>query len=131
QTTPDYTIERRVDVTVRFGKLRWILLQDGADCVRRRILLESAPPGEHLVEHRAERENVGARIYWLPPQLLRRHVAHRAHNRTGVSVYLACRHVGKHAVADGFCQLGDSEVKYLHPPIIRDEQIFRFDVAMD
>ena len=37
--------------------------------------LEGAPPGHHLIEHRAEGKNVGAGIELLPFSLLRRHVS--------------------------------------------------------
>ena len=39
--------------------------------------------GRHLIEHGAERKQVGARVGELPARLLGRHVAHRAHRRAG------------------------------------------------
>ena len=47
------------------------------------VALERHLPGRHLVEHRAEREEVGPRVRELPPGLLRRHVVHGPHHRPG------------------------------------------------
>ena len=44
------------------------------------VAVERAPAGEHLVEHAAERPDVGAPIDGLPARLLRRHVGGRAEN---------------------------------------------------
>ena len=40
-----------------------------------RVASECAPPGKHLVEHRAEREDVRTRVDWFPLRLFGRHVA--------------------------------------------------------
>ena len=48
------------------GKLGRILLEDGAHRVGGGVAVEGALAGEHLVEHRAEGEDVGAGIGGLP-----------------------------------------------------------------
>ena len=48
---------------------------------RSRVPLERPPPGHHLVQHRAEAEDVRAGIHLLPLGLLRRHVGHRPDDR--------------------------------------------------
>ena len=60
---------------------RRIAVEDGVEDHRRRVARERQRAGRHLVQHRAEREQVGARVGELPARLLRRHVAHRAHRR--------------------------------------------------
>ena len=48
---------------------------------RRTFATERQRARRHLVEHRAEREQVRARVQFLGPHLLRRHVGDRAHRR--------------------------------------------------
>ena len=43
--------------------------------------LERHVPGQHLVEHDADRPDIGARVRGLPAHLLRRHVGRRAEGR--------------------------------------------------
>ena len=52
--------------------------------------LERLLPGDHLVEHRAEREDVGARVGLLALDLLRRHVLKRAEDRALAVSGAAC-----------------------------------------
>ena len=59
--------------------------------VGRRRALERALAGAHLVEHAAEREQVGAGVHALPAHLLGRHVAGRAEHGAGVGDRGACR----------------------------------------
>ena len=51
--------------------------------VPRVVARERAPAGRHLVEHAAEREEVGARVDLGAGRLLGRHVGRRADRRTG------------------------------------------------
>ena len=64
--------------TVAEVELRRILLQDGGHRLGRRLADERGTPGEHLVEDRAEAEDVGPDIDGLAADLFRRHVARRA-----------------------------------------------------
>ena len=48
-------------------------------------------PGRHLVQHRAEGKQIGARIQFLALGLLRRHVGHRAQRRPGTGQVLLAR----------------------------------------
>ena len=54
---------------------------DRGDQARARLALERAASRGHLVEHRAQREDVGARVRRLPLELLGRHVLERADDR--------------------------------------------------
>ncbi len=53
------------------------IVEDGLTADRRRPG-KGARAGQHLVQHRAEAEEVGARVHPLAPDLLRRHVPRRA-----------------------------------------------------
>ena len=90
-------------------------------------------PGEHLVEHGAEREDVGARVDGLALGLLRGHVggcpeqdaeagAARGAERGG-------HRVGRAAL--GADQLGEAEVEHLHEAGLRDHHVPGLDVAVD
>ncbi len=63
------------------------MLQDGRDERRRRVGRERALPGHHLVQDRAKRENVGARVGRMPLDLLGGHVRQRADDRARGDFY--------------------------------------------
>ncbi len=63
-----------------------LLLQDRRHGLGGGLALERSAPGEHLVEHHAEREDVGAVVGDSAAGLLGRHVPDRAHHRSGVGV---------------------------------------------
>ena len=77
----DDVIERRRDERLQDWNRRRLVLEDGADEARLTLPLERALPGEHLVHHRAKREDVGARVGLVAFDLLRRHVLVGAENR--------------------------------------------------
>ena len=103
---------------------------------RRSLALERQLAGRHLVQHRTERKQ-SVRASSSLPDLLRRHVGHRAqrrartgqvsaHPRSAVSVadlLLAERCVDVH--------LGQSEIEDLGVPALGDENVRRLDVAMN
>ncbi len=75
--------------------------------------------GQHFVQDRAEREDVGARIGALSPNLFRRHVE----NGSGrVPAFRDGCFVEKR---------GETEVDDLHHGVTREHQVRGFDVAMD
>ena len=61
------------------------LVQDRVKNVARTFSAERHRARYHLIENRAEREEIGARVQLLAAHLLRRHVSHRAQrgSRTG------------------------------------------------
>src|SRR5271167_3689657 len=62
----------------------WVFVQDRALGLGRSRLLEGALPGQHLVEHAAEREDVAAGVGRFSTNLFRRHVANCSHYESGI-----------------------------------------------
>ena len=83
QAVPHRALETRRHRAAARGELRRIVVQDGVHRLDRRFAVEGAVAGEHLVEHRAQREEVGAGIGREAPHLLRRHVPIRADHHAG------------------------------------------------
>ena len=89
-------------------------------------------PRRRLVQHRAEREQVGPEIERLAAGLLGRHVGDRPDGGPGI------RQVGGHRrrIEVGHAQLrpmqfGQAEIEHLCPPLRRDHDVRRFDIAVD
>jgi hypothetical protein len=86
-------------------------------------------PGRHLVEHDAEREEVGAGIGREHAQLLGRHVGEGADRQT----LLGERGLGMEAHGVGglvLAELGETEVENLHPAVAVDHDVAGFQVAV-
>jgi hypothetical protein len=64
------------------AEFRRVILQDRGHGLGRRIAAKSALARDHLVEHRAKSKNVGAGIDRSTTNLLRRHIAGRAHHHS-------------------------------------------------
>ena len=77
-------------------------------------------PGEQLVEHDAERPDVGGRGHRLAADLLGRRVL-------GVS---ACRRSASTRPPRRVEQLGDAEVEQLRPPLGGDQDVRRLEIAV-
>ena len=112
------------------GQLRRVVFQDRGHGLGRGVAAESAHPGKHFVEHRTKCKDVAARIGGLAAHLLRRHVARRAHHharrrvRTGEG--------GLVQFCAGFLrQFRQSEIEDLDAPVLGDENVLGFQVAMD
>src|SRR6266516_2435323 len=86
ETVIDQAFKRGRDILVCIRKIWWVLFQDRAHRVGSRFAMKSATARKHLVENRAERENIGTMIDGLPANLLGRHIADRSHDdtRTGI-----------------------------------------------
>ena len=105
------------DVRVDPGRVGDLALLHRAQHGQLRVPIEQPASGEHLPEDDAQREDVRARVHVLAARLLGRHVRELAleHARRGQLV----------------ARLGDAEVRELHRPIERDEDVVRGDVAVD
>ena len=111
------------------GQRRGRFVQDGADCRGRGVPLERVRTAEQLVEYDAEGEDVRAGVHLPPLRLLRRHVGRGAHQ----PVRNRRARLGAGEVVGRLCcdLLGEAEVEDLQPPVGRDEQVRRLDVAVD
>src|SRR6266516_4793970 len=86
ETVIDQALKRGGGILVCIRRIWWVLVQDRAHRVGSRFAMRSATARKHLVENRAERENIGTMIDGLPAHLLGRHIADRSHDdtRTGI-----------------------------------------------
>ncbi len=89
-------------------------------------------PCRSLVQHRAEREQVGPEIERLAAGLLGRHVGDRPDGGPGI------RQVGGHRRRIELAhahrrpmQFGQAEIEHLRPPLRRDHDVRRLDIAVD
>ena len=99
---------------------RRLVVHDRADEARLALAVERLLAGRHLVEHRAEREEVAARVRLAALELLGRHVLERAEDRAPrVSVLAGVsdrrqRRQAPTAARGGARRLGEPEVEQLH-----------------
>jgi hypothetical protein len=117
----DECVEARRHVRDPLAQRRWIVPQDGRHRVRRARPVERRRAGEHLVQHAAEREDVGGGVRRLPPHLFRRHVAGRPHHGTGAR--LARRRAARlrrHS--------RQPEVEDLHRPVRAEEHVLGLEI---
>ena len=113
-----------------FVEVRFVS-QDAGDRFPRRLALVRRHPGQHLVEHAAERPDVGPPVHDLTRGLLGRHVARCAQDdaRLGLRQGNGCR----------FCcvcepagpSLGETEIQHLDDAVRTNLDVARLEVAMD
>ncbi len=77
--------------------------------------------GQALVQHEAERVEVGPTVEREPEHLLRRQVLGRAHHHV----------LGREVLVASLDRLGDAEVRQLDPALRRHQHVARLDVAVD
>ena len=105
-----------------------ILTDDGVERFDGRSAPEWTLPREHFVQHDTEAEDVRPMVDPCTSRLLRRHVADRSDDHPRVSGLFRDRIRRKPR------RLGnarDTEVEDLHASFARDEQVLRFEVAVD
>jgi hypothetical protein len=95
-----------------------LVVEDGVTALDHCCARKGALPGQHLVDHRAQTEDVGPRVQRLPADLLGRHVAHRPQHRASLRRAAGRRHGDIHQlvgplVTHHLGQLGDAEVEQL------------------
>ncbi len=86
---------------------------------------ERRPAGEHLVQHHAERKEVGARVGFLAAGLLGGHVAHRAHHQS-----LSRLEDVRRPTDQGSRELGEAEVEHLHVAVVAHHHVLGLEVAV-
>ena len=115
------------------GRERWVdlggvaLARGGEDLGRRRAV-ERRHAREHLVQHRAEREHVGARVGHVAVDALRRDVAGCPEQR--LRDRLARRRRGRPLRRAAAAQAGEAEVEDLHPPVAGQDDVRGLDVVV-
>ena len=102
------------------GEVGGVALQPGERGVGVGLAEERHPTGEALVEHEAERVEVGATVELAAAHLLGRQVLGGAHHHV----------VAGEVVVGGLEALGDAEVGEQHPAVGRDEDVAGLDVAV-
>ena len=124
-------LEARRDVLIGDGEIRRIFAQDRRHRVRRRISMERALSREHLVEDRAEGEDVAARVGRPSTHLLRRHIAERSQHDSRLRARRGGRQVRLLSRALlGMRQLGQPEVEDLDAAISGDEEVLGLQIPM-
>ena len=83
EAAPDDAIEVGREVGPDFRERLRRVAKDGRAHVRRRRPVEGSVPGDELIEHDPQREQVRPCIDRVATDLLRRHVRHRAHHLPG------------------------------------------------
>ena len=107
---------RRRQPGIDGARIGWIVLQDTAVIVCTEVWTVKGPrAGEHLVEHRAEREDVGAVIHRRAEDLLGRHVAGRAADLSGARLVDRLRLDSARVSCS--LSLATPEIQQLQPPV--------------
>ena len=87
---------------------------------------ERVPARTQLIQHDAEREDIGRAVYGFPARLFRRHVPERAGEHAHLCGGCFCRGLRRQHVP-----ARQSEIEEFHHAVIPDHDVFRFDVAMN
>ena len=110
---------------------RWVFVQNRDHGFRRSWFAKRPFPRDHLVENCAERKDVRAVVGIPSAHLLRRHIAHGSHHHARFG-FLRERNGSTVGRCNGSRdELGQAEVENLGPSILVEEQVLRFQVAMD
>jgi hypothetical protein len=120
EAVPHDPLDAGRNVRVRQRDLGRIFLEDRGHRVGRRVSLERPLAREHLVEDRAEREDVRARVRRPSAHLLRGHVAERAEDDAGLCrargrAARRGRHVRRRRFRFRLDELGQTEIEDLDP----------------
>ena len=91
---------------------------------------EGRLPGGHLIQHGPEGKDVGTFIQVFAARLLGRHVSDGAHGRT-VRGERGGNSFGGYAVGFFADQFGEPEIQHLANAACRQEDVSRFQVAVD
>ena len=120
QEAQDDPIGERRDLRVPPRRRDGVAMTDRVDERGGERLLEREPSGRHLVEHDAQRVEVAAGVDALAPHVLRRGVAHRAHE---LAAGRDLREVVRLAQ--------QAEVHDVHIVLGAEDDVLRLDVAVD
>ena len=127
QTPIDDGLNRRRHVGPQRPDWWRLVAQDRRNDPEVRVAGERPSACQHLVEHSAQRKNVGPRVNRPAFGLLRRHVRRRPHDQARTRG--VCRH--RVLIWRAFEELGQPEVEHLGASVRGDDDVGRLDVAMD
>jgi hypothetical protein len=128
----DDALEARRDRLVGDREIRRILLEDRGHGLARRVRMEGPLPREHLVEDRAESEDVRARVGGPALDLLGRHVAESSHDDARLRPGGRGRQTRlRPRFSFRLSELGEAEVEDLHAAVLRDEEVLGLEVSVD
>jgi hypothetical protein len=133
QAAPHQPLDDRRQFARQRGPVR-IAREDRRHRIRCGVAGERCAASEHLVQHAAERPDVGAFVDGLPPRLLRTHVRRGPEDHTGDGVGRARTPVARSRVAIGCRRLQgfrQTEVENLDGPIRTHFHIGWLQIAMD
>jgi hypothetical protein len=119
---------RRDELVLLVGARRRVA-EDRRNHLGGRLAAERTAAGRHLVEHHAEREEIGAGIGRQHAQLFGRHVGKGADRQS----LLGEGGLGMEAHGVGglvLAELGETEVEDLHPAVAVDHDVAGFEIAM-
>ncbi len=122
-------VDLRRDLVVLLVGPRRLVAEDRRDHLGRRLAEERAVSGRHLVEHDAEREDIGAGVGREHAQLLGRHVGEGADGEAFLGqggLRVEAHRLGRVVLAE----LGESEVEHLHPAVAVDHDVAGFEIAV-
>ena len=122
---------------VLLGDRLGLTIQDGVEYERNRCSGERLPARGELIQHGAERKDVGARVELLAPRLLGRHVSKSAQGGTGprqrgvFGSQCGCgRCLGPVTGCCCLAHLGQPEVEHFGVAAAVHEDVRRFDIAV-
>jgi hypothetical protein len=115
------------DVGSHAANRRRLVAQDRRDGAQLCRADERPAAGQHLVEHGAERKDVGSRVDGAPFGLFGGHIGRGSHDQPGP------RPQRRHRLFSGRAldELREAEVEDLRAAVARDHDVGRLDVAMD
>src|SRR6185295_8938693 len=93
--------------------------------------MKRASTRKHLVKNCAERKNIRALIDNSTLQLFRRHVTNRTHHHTRIGINASCRYFCLRLMTVQLRELRQTEIENLQATVVGNENIFRFQIAMD
>jgi hypothetical protein len=121
QRAHDNILDRQRQIATEIARRNGRVLETRNQHRHRRIGFERHATGEHLVDHYAERVDVGRRSNVRQPlRLFRRHIFRRSHHRSGDGQPAASTRAAR-----------QSKVGQVDPAVAIKHHIGRFDVAVD